>query len=154
MTIADLIVSEARRWIGTPFHHQARIKGKGCDCLGLIVGVAKELKLKDKQGKLLSYHDECNYSRQPNCTHLIDKLSSLLDQIPIADLRPGDIGVFKIGENPQHLAILSEYSIPSNNTGSGLELGMIHSYAIAKRVVEHRMDDEWKSKLEHVFRVS
>ena len=29
------IVTQARTWIGTPFHHQARLKGKGCDCLGL-----------------------------------------------------------------------------------------------------------------------
>lgn len=33
------IVAEARRWIGTPYHHQASLLGVGCDCLGLVRGV-------------------------------------------------------------------------------------------------------------------
>jgi cell wall-associated NlpC family hydrolase len=47
MNTRDDIVRQARTWIGTPFHHQARLKSKGCDCLGLIVGVVDELGLKD-----------------------------------------------------------------------------------------------------------
>ena len=34
-----LIVAEARSWIGTPYRHQASLKGVGCDCLGLVRGV-------------------------------------------------------------------------------------------------------------------
>ena len=26
-----LILSEARSWIGTPYHHQMSVKGAGCD---------------------------------------------------------------------------------------------------------------------------
>jgi NlpC/P60 family putative phage cell wall peptidase len=33
------IVEEARAWIGTPYRHQASLKGVGCDCLGLVRGV-------------------------------------------------------------------------------------------------------------------
>ncbi len=33
------IVDEARAWIGTPYRHQASLKGVGCDCLGLVRGV-------------------------------------------------------------------------------------------------------------------
>ncbi|MGE3642766.1 MAG: NlpC/P60 family protein [Beijerinckiaceae bacterium] len=33
------IVAEARRWIGTPYLHQASLLGTGCDCLGLVRGV-------------------------------------------------------------------------------------------------------------------
>jgi len=35
----DIIVAEARGWIGTPYRHQASLKGVGCDCLGLVRGV-------------------------------------------------------------------------------------------------------------------
>ncbi|GJD95720.1 NlpC/P60 family protein [Methylobacterium iners] len=35
----ETIVSEARGWIGTPYRHQASLKGVGCDCLGLLRGV-------------------------------------------------------------------------------------------------------------------
>jgi NlpC/P60 family putative phage cell wall peptidase len=34
-----IIVAEARSWIGTPYRHQASVKGVGCDCLGLVRGV-------------------------------------------------------------------------------------------------------------------
>lgn len=33
------IVDEARKWIGTPYRHQASRMGVGADCLGLIRGV-------------------------------------------------------------------------------------------------------------------
>ncbi len=29
----------ARGWIGTPYQHQASLKGVGCDCLGLVRGL-------------------------------------------------------------------------------------------------------------------
>jgi len=35
----DVIVAEARRWIGTPYVHQASLRGAGADCLGLLRGV-------------------------------------------------------------------------------------------------------------------
>jgi NlpC/P60 family putative phage cell wall peptidase len=39
MTTPDKIIAEARSWIGTPYRHQASLKGVGCDCLGLLRGV-------------------------------------------------------------------------------------------------------------------
>lgn len=41
--IADDVVRAARGWIGTPYRHQASLKGVGCDCLGLLRGVWREL---------------------------------------------------------------------------------------------------------------
>lgn len=37
------VVDEARRWIGTPYVHQAATRGAGCDCLGLIRGLWRHL---------------------------------------------------------------------------------------------------------------
>jgi NlpC/P60 family putative phage cell wall peptidase len=137
------IVAQARTWLGTPFHHQARLKGKGCDCLGLIVGVVDELGLKDRNGMKLAAYDEVTYSKEPDGAYLIQKLTGLLEEVPIAEARAGDLALFKVRENPQHLAILTDYE-------GGL--GMIHSFAPSRRVVEHRLDDEWKSKIIKVFR--
>lgn len=39
----DDVVAEARRWIGTPYVHQASCLGGGTDCLGLIRGVWRVL---------------------------------------------------------------------------------------------------------------
>lgn len=35
----DAVVAEAWAWLGTPYRHQASLKGVGCDCLGLVRGV-------------------------------------------------------------------------------------------------------------------
>ncbi len=37
------VVAAAREWIGTPYRHQASRKGAGCDCLGLLRGVWRDL---------------------------------------------------------------------------------------------------------------
>ena len=37
------ILASARSWIGTPYRHQASVKGAGCDCLGLLRGVWREV---------------------------------------------------------------------------------------------------------------
>ena len=143
MSTRDDIVRQARTWLGTPFHHQARLKAVGCDCLGLIVGVVDELGLKDSSGTPLAAYDEVTYSREPDGAYLTQKLVGLLDEVPIAEMRAGDLALFRVRENPQHLAILTDYE----NT-----IGMIHCFAQARRVVEHRLDDDWKSRLLKVFR--
>lgn len=33
------VVAEAKTWIGTGFHHEARIKGAGVDCAQLLIAV-------------------------------------------------------------------------------------------------------------------
>ena len=42
MTQKNEIVRLARGWLGTPYRHQASLKGVGCDCLGLIRGLWRE----------------------------------------------------------------------------------------------------------------
>lgn len=40
---SERVLEIARTWMGTPYRHQASLKGVGCDCLGLIRGVWREL---------------------------------------------------------------------------------------------------------------
>lgn len=40
---AEQAVAVARRWVGTPYRHQAALETAGCDCLGLVRGVWREL---------------------------------------------------------------------------------------------------------------
>ena len=37
------IVACARSWIGTPYHHQAYVKGVAADCIGFVRGVYTEV---------------------------------------------------------------------------------------------------------------
>lgn len=43
MVTREAIIAAARSWLGTPYHHQASLKGVGSDCLGLIRGIWREL---------------------------------------------------------------------------------------------------------------
>ncbi len=37
------VVAAARTWLGTPYRHQASLQHVGCDCLGLLRGVWREV---------------------------------------------------------------------------------------------------------------
>jgi len=37
------VVGLARQWVGTPYHHRSVRKGAGCDCLGLLRGLWRDL---------------------------------------------------------------------------------------------------------------
>jgi NlpC/P60 family putative phage cell wall peptidase len=39
----ERVIAAARGWLGTPYHDQASAKGVGCDCLGLVRGVWRQL---------------------------------------------------------------------------------------------------------------
>ncbi|MFP3017550.1 MAG: hypothetical protein ACEY3E_01265 [Candidatus Tisiphia sp.] len=69
------IAAEARTWLGTKYHHQGRLKKSyasngGVDCIGLIMGVAMELRLVGADGKLLAKFDETSYSPHPDGVRL------------------------------------------------------------------------------------
>jgi NlpC/P60 family putative phage cell wall peptidase len=43
MSVNAEVLAIAGAWIGTPYRHQGAVKGVGCDCLGLIRGIWREL---------------------------------------------------------------------------------------------------------------
>lgn len=150
MITCDAFLQEARTWLGTPFHHQGRVKniGKkkgGCDCIGLIFGVCKALDLEGKQGVIHSF-DITGYSREPNGMDLKRNLEKHLIEIDKNDIKPADILLFRFEENPQHVGIVSNYS--------DSQYGIIHCYAQARKVVEHILDDYWKNKIVAAYRLN
>lgn len=146
---AHSIVTCARSWRGTRFAHQGRVKAQGAhsggvDCLGLLSGVASELGLRARDGSFLAEHDMRAYSKSPDGALLQSRLAVLLLSIEEAHMRPGDVALFALDGRPQHLAILSDYGVG--------ELGMIHAYAPARCVVEHRLDEAWRKRLVCLYR--
>ena len=107
------------------------------------MGVAANLQLKDKNGVLLSAYDEIDYSFSPDSGYLIAKLETLLQEVSFSKVSSGDIGLFLIDDNPQHLAIFVK---------SRDEFNIIHSEGRCGKVVEHRLDEEWQHRLFKVFR--
>ncbi len=43
MSVRERVLDIAARWIGTPYRHQASREGVGCDCLGLVRGIWREI---------------------------------------------------------------------------------------------------------------
>ena len=43
MSVNARVLAIAGTWIGTPYRHQGSVKGVGCDCLGLVRGIWREL---------------------------------------------------------------------------------------------------------------
>ena len=128
------IVEKAREYLGTPFHHQGRLKDIGIDCIGLLAGVAHELNI--------FKHDNTAYSRHPDGKSLMLELEKYLDEIPKSEMQMGDILVFYISTRtkyPTHIGFKTDY-------------GMIHTYQGSGKVVEHAFDDKWKKRLWACFK--
>ena len=148
MKLSEQIIHQARGWLGTRFSHQGRRKitshnNGGVDCLGLLLGVASELELTDRQNNLFNISENISYSKIPNSQELLRGLRLRLYEIDCKSIRAGDIALLEIDSNPQHLAIISGYSVNS--------YGMIHAYAPSRKVIEHRFDDIWRKRVVAAF---
>lgn len=100
------IVALARGWLGTPYHHQASLKGVGCDCLGLIRGVYAEA-----CGQ--SAETPPPYSRDwaEACARetMIEAAGRHLTPVDPGAAEPGDVLIFRLrpGAMAKHCAIIS-----------------------------------------------
>lgn len=141
MVDAQLIVDQARSWLGTPFHHQAATKGVGCDCIGLIAGVAKELGLPEAN-EFFSTPELRSYGRQPDPTLLLTHCERLLTRIDFSEARPGDVLLMRFKVEPQHFALL---------TRDNPKL-ILHAYQWAERVVETHLGMNWRSRIFRTYR--
>ena len=106
MSTPEAIVGCARGWLGTPYHHQASVKGVGCDCLGLIRGVWRELCGPEPEAMPAYTRDWGNATGSETliaaaCRHL-----TKLDDV--GEAVPGDVLVFRMRDQgvAKHAGIL------------------------------------------------
>lgn len=144
MTTACDIIACARTRIGVRFAHQGR-GGEGLDCLGLLLEIARALNLPLRDGVAIPA-DIPSYGARPDTNLLKARLDKALLPVAVDVLQPADIVLLRVDGSPRHLAILSDYPIPG-------ELGMIHAYAPARQVVEHRYDAHWRAQTYAAYRV-
>jgi len=100
------IVAEARRWIGTPYRHQASVMGVGTDCLGVVRGVWRGL-IGPEPAKAPAYTPDWAEIRGGD--HLMDAARRWLLEIPVGAARDGDVLLFRmaLGAPAKHAAIIS-----------------------------------------------
>lgn len=108
MTTREKVVEVASSWIGTPFHHQAKIKGQGVDCLQLLIAVYGEAGLVPDDIVALDYsHDEHLHLDGERYLEALKAHGAIETDSP----QRGDIVMFRVGRRYSHSAIVVDYPI-------------------------------------------
>lgn len=105
----DAIVNAARSWLGTPYHHQAALKGVGCDCLGLVRGVYEELYGKPAETPPPYSRD---WAEASAIETMLEAARRHLAEIDPREVRRGDVVIFRLrrGAMAKHCGIVSFHS--------------------------------------------
>ena len=101
------VVAAARSWLGTPYHHQASLRGVGCDCLGLVRGVWRELY--GSEPEAVPPYDQ-HWAQHADGETLALAAMRHLEACEPAVALPGDVLLFRWRDHlpAAHCAILSE----------------------------------------------
>lgn len=147
MSVRQDLITEARTWYGTPYRHQANVKGEngGVDCVGLITGVCLNLGLitKEDMKNVPAYPQEWHLHQEiPLLTDVMKKFGCVEKKVlnPI----PGDLVVFKIGKVPSHLGMLLDGEPKMFIHALGKPVG---------KVVTTPLDGPWKKKMVAVYKL-
>ncbi|HVZ90063.1 MAG TPA: hypothetical protein VG843_00300 [Rhizomicrobium sp.] len=150
------IVRIARTWIGTPYVHQASVKGAGCDCLGLLRGVWREL-YGDEPEDAPPYSPD--WAEATGRETLREALARHMREIDLAGIVPGDVALFRMHPRgpAKHCGIVAQSNPPleggsKRGTRFGEGLTLIHARQ-NKRVSEEPFSDFWRKKLAFAFRI-
>lgn len=129
-------VDIARRWIGTPYLHQASVKGAGTDCLGLLRGVWREIH-GDEPAQIPPYSQD--WSEAAGREDLMMAADKWLIRKDILNGTPGDVLLFRMraGAVAKHLGIAGRI---------GAEATFIHAYS-GHCVLESALTEPWRRKI-------
>jgi NlpC/P60 family putative phage cell wall peptidase len=130
------IVAAARDWIGTPYMHQASVKWVGCDCLGLLRGLWRELIGPEPELPPAYTPDWAEVAVQERlwpalARHLISK--------PLDRAAPGDVLLFRMhgGAAAKHVGIQTEV---------GKSASFVHAYS-GHGVTESALGAPWAGRI-------
>ena len=133
------IVDEARRWLGTPYVHQASVRGAGADCLGLLRGVWRAVKGQEPEAVPVYSMDWSEPQGEERMwaaarRHLVEKAPG--------QMTLGDVLLFRMRDTAvaKHLGIVSR-SDP---------VRFIHAYS-GHGVVENTLSEPWRRRVVACF---
>ncbi len=133
----EQVVEAARAYLGTPYHHDARLKGVGVDCSGLVIGAMNDLGV--------PVEDVRGYGRDGDGFAEMERRVRVFAR-KVRTPRAGDILLFRAR------MMLNHCGFCTGETPGGV--GLIHAYSAPSvgAVVEHPMDDSWERRLVGVYR--
>jgi NlpC/P60 family putative phage cell wall peptidase len=140
--MATDIVETARGWIGTPYRHQASLRGAGCDCLGLLRGVWRELHGDEPETAPPYAPDWADAAGEET---LRDAFARHLTPVALDAIAPGDVVLFRMvrGSPAKHCGIVAE---------RGGVRTLIHARQ-NRRVMEEAFSPFWRARLTFAFRI-
>ena len=129
-------VAQARRWIGTPYQHQASRLGCGCDCLGLLRGIWRALYGAEPQA-VPAYTQDWDEAAQQEV--LWQAAARHLRPKPLSECAVGDVLLFRMqqGAVAKHLGLAARL---------GAEASFIHAYS-RHGVVESPLSGAWARRI-------
>lgn len=131
------VLEIARSWLGTPYHHAARLKGVGVDCLMLICEVYESAGLVPHivpEAYPMDWHlnrDEERY---------MAGLERYCERVDAP--QPGDVVLYRFGRAASHAGIVSDW--PRE---------IIHAYRGQGVVLAHGEGGELAGRLDSFWRV-
>jgi NlpC/P60 family putative phage cell wall peptidase len=140
-SIQHLILTEAYQWLGTPYRHGAARKQVGCDCLGLIRGVWREVYGNEPE-KPATYAPD--WAELSETEPLLDAARKYMASRPmpsdIQDILPAQVLIFRWQPTmaAKHIAIM------------GQEGRFIHAYH-GHRVLTSALVPQWFKRIAGVF---
>lgn len=127
------IISEARRWLGTPYCHQASLMGAGCDCLGLVRGVWRALV--GAEPEILPPYTP-DWAEALGAETLLEAARRHLIEIPVGAATAGDVLIFRMGTG-----------VPAKHCGLVSAPGvLLHAYW-GRSVTETRLTGWWARRV-------
>lgn len=142
--LGEHAVLAARGWLGTPYHHQAAVKGAGCDCLGLIRGVYAEVMGRAPETPPAYSRDWAEMRGEET---LIDAARRHLRELRAGEtILPGDVVIFRMkpGAIAKHAGIATAVD-------AGAPTRMIHAQE-GVGVAEINLSHWWRRKIVAAFR--
>ncbi|WP_425101191.1 NlpC/P60 family protein [Tropicibacter sp. S64] len=130
------IVGAARTWIGTPYVHQASTKGAGCDCLGLLRGVWREV-IGPEPVQVPAY--TMDWSEPQGEERLWQAAMAHLSRKSLGEPAAGDVLLFRMrdGSVAKHVGIQSR---------TGTDAAFIHAYS-GHGVIESALSAPWARRV-------
>lgn len=136
MMRSERVVAVARDWIGTPYLHQASVRGAGTDCLGLLRGVWRAVVGREPEPMPPYSEDWAEPSRQEV---LMAAAERWLIRKPLGEAAVGDVLLFRMREGSiaKHLGIQS---------GIDPQATFVHAYT-GHGVIESSLSLPWQRRI-------
>jgi len=129
------IITYAREWIGTPYIHQGRQLGVGCDCAGFLIKLAEKFGYQPEDMK--------GYAPIPDMKEMMGLIDSQMVRIPDkTKCQWADIALMSFKKNgcPHHIGMITPR-------------GILHCNENLGKVVEHGINACWAKKIKFIYRL-